>query len=439
MAGGMQDRDWRALAFSITQGDCILMLGPDAVTETVGGKAVPVMSLFGEQLRETMKEKAELPEDWHFSQVAQAFKNEFGGSDLLAAASDFFSARDETPDQALLDLSSLPFRLVINTTPGTQMEKAFLAQKNKKPVSDWYNFSGPGKDLVHEGTVQQPLVYHLYGCVKELKSLVLSEDDLLDFLVKVISNSPGLPNNIRSEFPRKDTCFLFLGFGLKHWYLRILLHVRYGSRGGSRSFALEKFDDAMDQGAVERTKSFFQQGHKIHFFDMDLRAFAAELRQRVDKQGGALAPGAEPELPADAPRVFLCHASEDKEYARQLHKRLAAEGIKAWLDVRDITGGADWDEKIERTIDEEVDFFLVLQSKALLAKEEGYVNKEIKWALNRQDYFRETAFIFPVLIEQSEKLNVLDHLQTLNLTVPGEFERLARDIKRNHQIRKKRS
>ncbi|HAO20607.1 MAG TPA: hypothetical protein DCQ37_09125, partial [Desulfobacteraceae bacterium] len=72
------------------------------------------------------------------------------------------------------------------------------------------------------------------------ESLVMTENDLLDFLVSVISKAPGLPASITSELNSTDKNFLFLGFGFKHWYLRILLHVLAGnSHKKSRSFALE--------------------------------------------------------------------------------------------------------------------------------------------------------------------------------------------------------
>jgi hypothetical protein len=214
--------------------------------------------------------------------------------------------------------------------------------------------------------------------------------------------------------------------------------VRYKCGGENRSFALEKFDASIDTITVERTKSFFQEGHKIYFFDMQLDDFATELRRRVEDRQQRQAQGRELQLSADAPKVFLCHASEDKAYAQNLHERLEKNGLRPWLDVKDIRGGTVWDSEIERAIRQEVDYFVVLQSKALLGKLEGYVNKEIKVALERQMRFQGISFVIPTLIEDCNKREELSHLQSIDLTKPDKFESLVSIIKRDYQLRKKR-
>jgi hypothetical protein len=416
------------------------MLGPDAITEEVDGNSVSLMQLFVQHLRDKLPDAMTLPDQCNLAQVAQAFKNRFGVNYLRVMTEDFFRPGGRRHCQTLVDLAALPFKLVVSTVPGKQMEEAFHSYSTKTPACDWYHFNGPRQDMVHEGTSDKPLVYHLYGCIDELKSLVLAEDDLLDFLVNVISGNPPLPNNIRSAFKSKDNCFLFLGFGFKYWYLRILLHVLYKGGRDNHSFALEDFDISVDPFTVERTKLFFQEGHKIYFFDMQLGDFAVALRRRVETRQRGQAQEQEPKLTADAPKVFLCHASEDKAYAQALYERLGKSGIRPWLDVKNIRGGADWDHEIKRTIDNEIDYFIVLQSKALLEKFKGYVNKELRVALERQDYFRrDSSFIIPTFIEACGRLQELERLQCIDLTKPDGFEALVSAIERDYQIRKKRS
>ncbi|HZC02035.1 MAG TPA: hypothetical protein VE844_11940, partial [Gammaproteobacteria bacterium] len=59
-------------------------------------------------------------------------------------------------------------------------------------------------------TVKEPLVYDLYGSRTEPESLVLIENDRLEFLVNVIKGSTELPPFIRSQFANSDTSFLFV-------------------------------------------------------------------------------------------------------------------------------------------------------------------------------------------------------------------------------------
>ena len=41
-------------------------------------------------------------------------------------------------------------------------------------------------------------------------------------------------------------------------------------------------------------------------------------------------------------RVFLCHATEDKEEVRKFSQRLQADGIDVWLDEERLLPGQEW-------------------------------------------------------------------------------------------------
>jgi hypothetical protein len=48
--------------------------------------------------------------------------------------------------------------------------------------------------------------------------------------------------------------------------------------------------------------------------------------------------------------VFLCHNSEDKPAVRDISKKLTREGIKPWLDEREIRPGTSWQTALEQQI-----------------------------------------------------------------------------------------
>ena len=48
--------------------------------------------------------------------------------------------------------------------------------------------------------------------------------------------------------------------------------------------------------------------------------------------------------------VFLCHNSEDRPAVREIARKLAAEGIKPWLDVEQIPPGTTWQTALEEQI-----------------------------------------------------------------------------------------
>lgn len=99
-------------------------------------------------------------------------------------------------------------------------------------------------------------------------------------------------------------------------------------------------------------------------------------------------------------RVFICHSSQDKPAVRELYQKLRAEPwIEPWLDEEELFPGMDWNIEIEKAI-EETDVIVVCLSKSSTTKE-GYVQKEIRTALDYADYKPEgTLFIIPVRLEE---------------------------------------
>ena len=206
-----------------------------------------------------------------------------------------------------------------------------------------------------------------------------------------------------------------------------------------RSYALEKI---LSSGEVDfyRTSVFFRKSdYRILIYENDIQEFTTELRRRyLELQDTIRTGGAIPEVVSDdAATAFICHAMEDKKSAAELYGKLKAEGFRPWLDRENLRGGDDWDRHIRRSI-KGIDYFLVLQSKALESKLIGYVHKEIRLAQERQRYFRPgIRFIIPLVLEPCERLEDLDYLQSIDLTTPEGIRDLVRCIRRDWQRRKK--
>ncbi len=113
----------------------------------------------------------------------------------------------------------------------------------------------------------------------------LTETQLLDFLTALISRDPPLPNDLNAALT-SGRLFLFLGFGLDQWYLRILLHVLKVLRRGSRAFAIETGGDRGDDNSAVL---FYRQNFKLEVHRQDLCDFVGELRRRYVPPAGASA------------------------------------------------------------------------------------------------------------------------------------------------------
>jgi hypothetical protein len=429
------DEDWEELVYSVSRGSCVVMLGPDAVNYEVAGRPTNFAAALTRHLERRLKEDNPYISTsfTRTSEVADAIIKSFRGdrAQLVAWVREFIESRD-FHHPTLAALAELPIGLVVNTAPGLPVERSFDAARPSRSVAH-YDRNGRAVPLVPDWGVDEPLIYHLYGSLAEPDSLVLADRELLDVLVAVIRDQPGLPKNVVSAFRDPERTFLFLGFQLYHWQLRVLMHVLdSASPRTSRSFALEFVDDVLDEGTV----NFYRGGHGIDFFELPVDEFVSELVHRVG--GGAGGPALSP----SAPSVFLCHADEDKEVADHLARDLRARGLNTWLDKDDIRGGVAWDPLIERTIRDDAGYVVVLQSSNLLERrsKRSYVNKEIAIALEVQQlYPPDRVFLVPVRIDRSDCLiDELNHRQTIDLTESRGVDALVKDITRDIQRGQKR-
>jgi hypothetical protein len=67
------------------------------------------------------------------------------------------------------------------------------------------------------------LVYHIFGHLKLPESLVITEDDYLDYVIGVKDNWDLLPESLKGALYR--TSLLFLGFRLDDWTFRAFFRI----------------------------------------------------------------------------------------------------------------------------------------------------------------------------------------------------------------------
>ena len=80
-------------------------------------------------------------------------------------------------------------------------------------------------------------------------------------------------------------------------------------------------------------------------------------------------------------RIFLAHASEDKDRVRDLYSKLVDHGFAPWLDEMQLLPGQNWQIEIAKAI-RESDIFVACLSRISVRKR-GYVQRElrtVKWS-----------------------------------------------------------
>jgi TIR domain/SIR2-like domain len=413
----------------IQDGTCVLFLGPGIELDTQDANRMPLTVKLAQILANRLGSPEEIASQDDLTHVAQIFQRHNDRLDLEMAVEDFYRGYAGQTTDVHRQLAALPFQLCIDITHGGFLGVALRAA-GKSPVQDFYWLHKERAMSLAHITSDKPFLYNLFGSLDELDSLVITENDLLDFLVNVTRNTPPLPRTLLSRFSAPDTAFLFLGFGFRHWYLRILLHV-LTVHSDRKNFSLA-LEDADFFAHPDRPKTvlFYHAQHRIQFRQASWQAFADELSQRfhdaTPRRGATLE--AQP-VSEDTPTVFLCHCSADAEAVAEVSARLQELGVRTWVDRQNLRGGDRWHQILGKAIQEWVDYFVVLETPAMLARPESYYYLEIGEALERARRFRPgTKFIFPAQLKPCGRLEQLADLQRIDLTTPNGLEQLATEI-----------
>jgi hypothetical protein len=139
---------------------------------------------------------------------------------------------DKSAADSLQVLANLPFRVLLTTSPFTFLEEA-LEKAGKTPRITFIRwrkdlrdlFDGAFPDIPAGGDPTRfPLVCHLFGLDRHSNSLVLTEDDYLEFLVDVNltrgeNTRDSVPSPVRKALSGD---LLVLGFSLNSWAFRAL-------------------------------------------------------------------------------------------------------------------------------------------------------------------------------------------------------------------------
>ncbi|GAC1322201.1 MAG: CHAT domain-containing protein [Chloroflexota bacterium] len=138
-------------------------------------------------------------------------------------------------------LARLPFPIYVTANPDNLLAEA-LVEAGKQPVielcrwNDQADLHAPiwDTDPDYKPTPDRPLVYHIFGQLRDRESLVLTEDNFFDFLLQINGNGNGewkIPPVVTAAWSKN--ALLFLGFGPDEWTFRVLFRMIISQPGRS--------------------------------------------------------------------------------------------------------------------------------------------------------------------------------------------------------------
>ncbi len=293
----MNERDWEVLLPRIRDGKCTPFLG--------AGVNYGILPLGGQIAQEwASKEGFPLRSSDDLASVAQfiAVKYEDGMvpkewilDRLRKEAKPDFTQPDERLE-CLRALAELPLPVYLTTNYDDLMVQALTHAEPKKvphrEVCRWRD--GPksiattiGGTPEFEPDPANPLVFHLHGSDESVESLVLTEDDYLDFLVHISRNQKILPPRVQEALT--DASLLFIGYRLRDINFRVIYRGLVESMDGSlRRLSVTvqmkpPEDHSGDEKAAEDYLTDYFKDLKVRVYWGTATQFAKELRDRWRK------------------------------------------------------------------------------------------------------------------------------------------------------------
>lgn len=295
MTGGVvDDRDWARLVEQLRSGDCTPFLGAGAVARLLPtGHALS--REFADRYGYPFGDAADLKGVMQYASfietdpivVKQRVSRELASFD----EPDF-----SDPQEPHALLARLPIPVYLTTNGDDFMTRALLSA-HKDPVTavcPWYQGASDEATTLppdYEPSSDQPLVYHLHGSFRQPASLVLTEQDDVQFLLNLARDfgtdeQRVIPWQVRAAMAHRP--LLFLGYSLRDWSFRALLHgVAQGVPDVQRRRHLSvqlppaNVDDTMHRRAGDYLTRYFDKLNMSLFWG-STEEFCAQLADHLE-------------------------------------------------------------------------------------------------------------------------------------------------------------
>ncbi|WP_292390050.1 SIR2 family NAD-dependent protein deacylase [Methanosarcina sp. UBA5] len=286
----LEEKDWDILLKRIKYGKCTPFLGSGACSEKISVIS-QIANEWAEEYDYPMEDSDDLTRVAQFVAVTQdeMFPRDEICNRITELSEEvtptYFEARNEIHGV----LAYLPLPVYITTTYDDLMVQA-LKSRGKAPTQEiclWNEELRQRKPTSSDfdPTPDKPLVYHLHGWYKRPESLVLTEDNYLDFLVAVSKDQNLLPPRIQEAFG--GTSLLLIGYKVTDWDFRVLCRILddYIGRSENRKHISVQIvpgnvSDTLEEKAQKYLDRYFDKDLHIQVYWHDCSEFAEELKTR---------------------------------------------------------------------------------------------------------------------------------------------------------------
>lgn len=404
---------WDDVLAYIEEGSLVPVLGPDLLLVEHEGGRISLYQLIAEHLAKRYGLDVSPTQAATLDHIARAYLKRDPRatvSDLYRPIRDFLRGLPSPVPTPLLQLAEIqPLNLFVSTTFDGLMVQALDTVRHAGAATTTYLHFSPKlsadnqEDLARRPAPSTPTVFALFGRASASQDYTIHDEDVLEFLHALFSFSTLSPEWWLAEELRHKN-LLLLGCHFSDWVNRFIMRMASAARlslSTDRKFLLIGEGLSSDSPMIEFLDLFCRS---TRVCDCSAVEFVAELHARwqARTQHSDTSPVApERSQPGSESRgsIFLSYAREDIKAARALREAIEAVGGDVWLDERRLEPGDLWEDEILRNIRGRVRLFVPLISQQTERREEGYVFKEWREAVDRARGIMQRKFIVPVVID----------------------------------------
>lgn len=295
MNNALMEKDWKNLLRRINDGKCTPFLGA-GVNHGILPMGADIAKALAEEFEYPFKDDCcDLARVTQFLAITQdpmtpkeellnRLEDQLKKWEKTVTFPDFF----KNSEQPLSILAELPFPLYITTNYDDLLIRALKVWKKdpKRELCRWNKYIQEIPSVFDstsgfDPTPANPVVFHLHGHNEIPESLVLTEDDYLNFLVNISRRQDLLPPRVQESLA--GTSLLFVGYRLSDWDFRVLFRGLVDSMESSLrriSVAVQLPPGGEDQDEQQKYLSEYFANIKVQVYWGTAQEFLSELQKR---------------------------------------------------------------------------------------------------------------------------------------------------------------
>jgi|GEM_PF-661797 len=265
--------DWNFITDTIRRKKCVLFIGPQVYTDKNGV-----------HLEEALCHAVDARNPQH--PYIQSFYDQDGfflfrenkfRTRVISQLRDFYNSPFPEAEAIFEKLARVPFQIVVSFTPDRLFSKV-MERLGVAHQSSFYHYGQAAKPL--QKPVQElPVFFNQLGWIEEDESLVLTHNDLFDYLEAVFVGG-HINTDLKAELVQANN-YIFLGLPFGKWYMQLILRVLGIHADGASFDRIAPAPESLDPA----TRALYEQEFKIQFVEENIQAFVGELYECCTDKG----------------------------------------------------------------------------------------------------------------------------------------------------------